>query len=93
MSLAYRTTSDLTRALAAGEITSVELLEHLLERVGRLNPPINAVVATAPEAARERAREADAARARGESWGPLHGLPLTIKDLYRSVLCFIKYYK
>ncbi len=85
MSLASRTTSDLTRALAAGEVTSVELLEHLLERVERLNSSINAVVATAPEAARARAREADAARARGESWGPLHGVPMTIKDAIEVV--------
>jgi len=80
VSLAYRTTSDLVGALAAGEVASLDLLEALLERVERHNPAINAVVATAPEAARERAREADAARARGESWGPLHGLPMTIKD-------------
>jgi amidase len=84
-SLSYRTASDLTRALAGGELSSLELTDHLLERVERLNPRINAVVATAPEAARERAREADAARARGESWGPLHGLPMTIKDAIEVV--------
>ena len=77
---AYRTTCDLTGALGRGEVSSLELLDQLLDRVERLNPPINAVVATAPDAARERAREADAARGRGESWGALHGLPMTIKD-------------
>jgi amidase len=77
---AHRTASDLCAALARGDVSSLELLETLLDRVQRLDPPINAVVATAAEAARERARAADAARARGESWGPLHGLPMTIKD-------------
>jgi amidase len=58
----------------------VELLDFLLARIERLNPAVNAVIALDAEGARARAREADAARARGERWGPLHGLPLTVKD-------------
>ena len=85
MSLTHRTASDLCRALASGEVSSLELLDHLLARVERLNPDVNAVVALDAEAARERARQADAARARGESWGPLHGLPMTIKDSFEVV--------
>src|SRR5690606_37586313 len=46
------------------------------------NPALNAIVATDIEAARERARAADAALAAGESWGPLHGVPITIKDTF-----------
>ncbi len=78
--LGYRTTTDLTRALAAGEVSSLELLDHLLARIEARDGAIHAVVALDADAARTRAREADDARARGESWGPLHGLPMTIKD-------------
>jgi amidase len=77
---AYRSVSDLTARLDRGELSSVELLDFLLARIERLDGSINAVVAIDPEAARARARAADAARARGESWGPLHGLPMTMKD-------------
>ena len=61
-------------------VTSVGLLERHRERLERLNPALNAVIATCFDAALERAAAADAATARGESWGPLHGLPMTIKD-------------
>ena len=62
------------------KVSAVELLEQHRTRLERLNPAINAVIATNFDAARERAQQADAALARGESWGPLHGLPITIKD-------------
>jgi amidase len=74
----------LVRMLAAGEVSSRELLDHFLERIERHDPAINAVVALDVERARDRAAAADAARARGESWGPLHGLPMTIKDAFET---------
>jgi amidase len=83
--LAFRSATDLCHALRRREVGSLELLDHLLERVERLNSGINAVVATQVDAARERARTADEAIARGESWGPLHGLPMTIKDSFEVV--------
>ncbi|MGQ0586986.1 MAG: amidase [Gammaproteobacteria bacterium] len=61
-------------------LSAVELLDRYRARCERLNPALNAIIATNFDAARERARQADAASARGESWGPLHGLPMTIKD-------------
>jgi amidase len=76
--------TELCRLLAAGEVSSVELLDHFLARVDALNEPINAVVALDAERARTRAAEADAARARGERWGPLHGLPMTVKDAFET---------
>jgi amidase len=78
--LAYRTATDLCGALRRGEVGSRELLMHLLQRVERLNPALNAVVTLDAERALARADAADAARARGEHWGPLHGLPMTVKD-------------
>ena len=79
-SLAYRTTTELLHMLDAGEVGSLELLDFLLARIGSRNAEINAVVALDAETARARARDADTARARGDSWGPLHGLPMTVKD-------------
>ena len=79
-SWAYRSAGELLAAMDRGELTSVELLELLLARIERWNGELNAVVTLAADEARERAREADSARARGESWGPLHGLPMTVKE-------------
>jgi amidase len=76
--------AELVRLLREGEVASAELLDHFLDRIDRLDGAINAVVALDAERARERAAAADAARARGESWGPLHGLPMTVKDAFET---------
>jgi amidase len=78
--LAFRSATDLVAALRERELSSREALDPFLARAGRFNPRINAIVAWDVEAARARATAADAATARGQSWGPLHGLPITIKD-------------
>jgi amidase len=78
--LALRPAVDLVAALQKREVSARELLDHYLGRVERLNPPLNAVVTLDVEGARKAADAADAARARGETLGPLHGLPMTIKD-------------
>jgi len=64
------------------EIGCLELLDHHLRRVERFNPALNAIIWMDVEAARERARAADAALTHGETWGPLHGLPMTIKESF-----------
>ena len=58
----------------------MEVVDAHLDRIAEVNPRLNAVVQVTAEAARARAREADAALTRGELWGPLHGLPMTVKD-------------
>ncbi|MDH6135494.1 amidase [Kitasatospora sp. MAA4] len=78
--IAFRSAVELRGALRRREISSLELLDHYLERIEKLNPAVNAVVTTDPARAREQARAADAATARGEELGPLHGLPMTVKD-------------
>src|SRR5262245_32665345 len=83
--LHFRSAAELAQAIRTGEVTATELLELHLDRVERLNPDINAVVALDVEGASVRAREADEALARGELWGPLHGLPMTIKDAFAVV--------
>ena len=82
MDLAFRSATALAGMIRNREISAEALLEHYLQRLQRYNPALNAIVATDIEAARERARAADAALAAGESWGPLHGVPITIKDTF-----------
>src|SRR6267378_1690027 len=76
----YGDHAQLEAAIAAKDLGSRELLDLYLDRVDRLNPVLNAVVTLDVDRARTAADAADAATARGESRGPLHGLPLTIKD-------------
>lgn len=76
----FDSATSLAAAIQAGDISSAELLELYLARVDALNPEINAIAAEDVAAARARAQEADEALARGESWGPLHGVPFTVKD-------------
>jgi amidase len=71
---------DMLAALRAGELRAVELFELHLERIGRINPVLNAIVIPNYDAARKRAAHADATRAKGASLGRVHGLPLTLKD-------------
>lgn len=82
--LPFRSATELTAALRAKEVSSRELLALYLRRIADLDGPVNAVVTLDEEAATTRAAEADEATARGESWGPLHGLPMTIKDEWET---------
>jgi amidase len=70
----------LADAIRDREVSSRELLDTFLSRVERLDGEVNAVVTLDAERARAQADEADAATARDESFGPLHGVPVTIKD-------------
>ncbi len=63
-------------------IGCAELLECYLQRIERFNPQVNAICVLDADRARRRAREADRALARGQSWGPLHGVPMTIKESF-----------
>jgi len=82
---AYHSATQLLDAMNKGELTSRELVEYYQQRLAKVNPDINAVVATNFDAALSRADEADQARKDGISWGPLHGLPMTIKDTFEVV--------
>ena len=82
LDLAFQSATELACRLRRRELSSVELLHHYLRRIERLNRTLNAVVVLDAERALPRAREADAALARGELWGPLHGLPMTVKESF-----------
>jgi Asp-tRNA(Asn)/Glu-tRNA(Gln) amidotransferase A subunit family amidase len=71
---------ELASMIARGDISSVEAVEAHIERIERVNPALNAVVVKRYDAARAEAQEADKRRARGEVAGPLHGVPITIKE-------------
>ncbi|WP_284455152.1 amidase [Alloalcanivorax xenomutans] len=82
MALHRLSTTELARRIREGELTSSEALEYFIARVEKLDPPLNAVVVRRFDEARQRAREADEALARGEHWGPLHGVPMTVKETF-----------
>ncbi|HVT66232.1 MAG TPA: amidase family protein, partial [Trebonia sp.] len=75
---------ELARRLRARELSARELLSAFLDRIGRVNPAINAIVTLAEDQAVRQAAAADEAAARGEFTGPLHGLPIAIKDLVET---------
>jgi len=78
--LPFRSATELAAAIRGKEISSTELVECYLDRIEALNPGLGAVVAVAAERACSEAGEADRRLARGEQVGPLHGLPVTVKD-------------
>ncbi|MEP4485880.1 MAG: amidase [Halioglobus sp.] len=80
MDIRYRSAFALAKDIKAQTLSSLAVLEYFLSRVEQFNPTLNAVVAMDVENARARATAADNAAANGEDWGPLHGVPVTIKD-------------
>ena len=80
----FLSASDLAKAILARDISAIEALEAHLLQIRRHNPGLNAIVTLDEEEARRRALEADDALARGQVWGPLHGVPVTFKDAFET---------
>jgi amidase len=78
--IVFSSTTQLAAAIRAGDVSATEVLEAHLAQIDRHNPALNAIVTMDVEHAYERAREADKALARDQVWGPLHGVPFTLKD-------------
>ena len=78
--VAFWSTTRQVEAIRKGEISSRELLELLIARIEKINPDLNAVITFDLEGARRLADQADAKLKDGELTGPLHGIPVTIKD-------------
>lgn len=76
----YRSAIDWAHSIRTGELSSVEVTRIHLERINQVNPTLNAVVQLAPERAIYEAQAADEAIASGLEIGPLHGVPITLKD-------------
>src|SRR4051812_46797247 len=81
---AWLSATEQRAALDAGEMSSAEVVELYLSRINAHNPSLNAIVTIDADGARRAATEADAARSRGDDVGPLHGLPITVKDSYET---------
>jgi amidase len=78
--LIFSSAKEMAHALRAGEVSVRELVRAHLDRIAAVNPKLNAVVQLAAGRALEEAEQADEALARGESRGPLLGVPFTLKD-------------
>jgi amidase len=79
---AFASATHLAAEIRDRQIGCLELLDFFVARAERHNQALNAIIAWQVDKARQRARAADAALARGESWGPLHGLPMTVKESF-----------
>jgi amidase len=77
--LANLSATELTHIIRGKRASPVEVAQAHLERIEQLNPALNAIVTIAPDVL-DRARQAEASLMRGDPAGPLHGLPITIKD-------------
>ncbi|MET0655556.1 MAG: amidase [Pseudoxanthomonas sp.] len=82
MSLPFSSASKLAFLIRRKKVRSIDLLDLYLERVERLNPKVNAIVVLDEKRAREKARKADRAAAKGDWSGPLHGVPMTVKESF-----------
>ncbi len=76
----YSSAKSIAQAIRDKEVSAVEVVQAHLDRIAEVNPSLNAVVCLCADRALDEAREADTALARGESAGPLHGVPMTLKD-------------
>ena len=76
---------DIGRRIASREVSPVDLTEHMLDRIGRIDPALKSYATVMSEDARETARAAEREIAAGKYRGPLHGVPIAVKDL-----CFTK---
>jgi amidase len=82
--LAYSSAVAIADRIRQREISSREAVDYFLARVETLDEHINSVVTIDAERARTKADAADAALARGEVRGPLHGVPMTVKDSFQT---------
>ncbi len=80
--LPFQTAKQLAAAIRKKKIGCLELLDLYLERVDEYNPALNAIIATDIEGARKRAKAADKAVKAGKKLGPLHGVPMTMKESF-----------
>ena len=71
---------NIARAIRDKQVSTLEVVQAHLDRIAEVNPSLNAVVYLCAERALDEARQADAALSRGDDVGPLHGVPMTLKD-------------
>ena len=84
MDLVFSSATQLADAIRSRRVSAAEVLDAHVSVIDRRNPELNAVVTLDADGARDRARQADEALARGVTWGPLHGVPFTLKDAFAT---------
>ena len=84
MNVAFETIQQVGAKLRTGDVSSIDLTELMLERIDRLNPRLNAYVTVTADLARAQAQQADAELRDRQDRGPLHGIPVAVKDLFET---------
>ena len=79
--LCYMPALEMAEAIRKQDISCTEIVDEILERIEKINPKINAYCTVLTDEARKTAKEADKAVKQGKRLGPLHGVPVSIKDL------------
>ncbi|MBD3887666.1 amidase [Phormidium tenue FACHB-886] len=82
--LVWKPAVELAQMIRDRHISAIELLDTHLKQIAQHNSKLNAICTLDKENARIRAKQADEALARGENWGALHGVPVTIKDIFET---------
>ena len=82
--ICFLTATEMADLIRRKKLSARETLDAHLKQIERVNPQVNAIVTLVAEQAREKARRADEAQARGAVLGPLHGLPIAHKDLVET---------
>ena len=78
----FASAKETAEAIRLRKISASELLNATFKRIDLYNPKLNAIIIEFREKATARARQADQALAHGRLWGPLHGVPVTIKEAF-----------
>ncbi len=84
LELCYKSASELSRLIRSGELSPVEVVEAHLTRIEATEPALNSFITLLPEQARNAARRAEAQISAGNYRGPLHGIPVGLKDLFNT---------
>jgi amidase len=82
--LVFTSAVELAQMIRDRTVSSLELVDAYLSQIAKHNAKLNAICTLDEVNARARAKQADEALARGENWGALHGVPITIKDIFET---------
>lgn len=83
-SVVFATATELAAHIRSRTLTASQVVEHFLQQIDAHNSSLNAIVTLNARSARQRANEADEALRKGISWGPLHGVPVTLEDAHAT---------
>lgn len=82
--ITFLSASELARKIRDHTLSSTEVVTAYLNKIEKYNPALNAICTLDSEGALEKAKEADTASEQGEIWGALHGVPITLKDMFET---------